>query len=160
MIQGFIGRKLGMTQVFDEKGIVHPVTVVEAGPCVVTQVKTVSSDGYEALQLGFGLSKRLNKPEQGQRRASGFMSRTLREVQAQDVSGYEVGQVLKADVFAAVGTSGQVYPAAAFVHWARAAGAHTVELNLEVTTLSNDFHVARQGPAGTLVPAWVEELLG
>jgi NAD-dependent deacetylase len=73
----------------------------------------------------------------------------------------EVAEALdKADVFAAVGTSGQVYPAAAFVHWARAAGAHTVELNLEVTTLSNDFHVARQGPAGTLVPAWVEELLG
>lgn len=101
MIQGFIGRKLGMTQVFDEKGIVYPVTVVEAGPCVVTQVKTVASDGYEAVQLGFGLSKRLNKPEQGQRRASGFMSRTLREVEARDVSAYEVGQVLKADVFAA-----------------------------------------------------------
>jgi large subunit ribosomal protein L3 len=100
MIQGLIGRKLGMTQVFDERGVVHPVTVVEAGPCVVNQVKTVDSDGYEALQLGFGLSKRLNKPEQGQRQASGFMSRDLREVRATDVSAYEVGQVLKADVFA------------------------------------------------------------
>lgn len=99
MIRGFIGRKLGMTQIFDEAGVVHPVTVVEAGPCVVTQVKTPETDGYSALQLGFGLSKRLNKPEQGHRNASGFMSRTLREVKADDVSEYTVGQVLKADVF-------------------------------------------------------------
>ena len=101
MIQGFIGRKLGMTQVFDENGVVHPVTVVEAGPCVVNQVKTVATDGYDAIQLGFGLSKRLNKPEQGQRAKSGFMSRTLREVKATDVSAYDVGQVLNADVFSA-----------------------------------------------------------
>ena len=80
MIQGLLGRKLGMTQVFDETGVVHPVTVVEAGPCVVTQVKTAEKDGYAAVQLGFGLDKRLNKPEQGHRRGSGFMSRTLREV--------------------------------------------------------------------------------
>jgi large subunit ribosomal protein L3 len=95
-----IGKKLGMTQVFDETGVVHPVTVVEAGPCVVTEVMTAERNGYEALQLGFGLSKRLNKPEQGQRRASGFMSRTLREVQADDAGSFEVGQVVKADVFA------------------------------------------------------------
>lgn len=101
MIQGFVGRKLGMTQVFDETGVVHPVTVVEAGPCVVTQIKTPDKDGYSALQLGFGLDKRLNKPEQGHRRPSGFMSRTLREVRADDVGQYSVGQVLKADVFAA-----------------------------------------------------------
>jgi large subunit ribosomal protein L3 len=89
-----------MTQVFDETGVVHPVTVVEAGPCVVTQVMTPERNGYGALQLGFGLSKRLNKPEQGQRRASGFMSRTLREVQADDPASFEVGQVINADVFA------------------------------------------------------------
>ncbi|HYO29815.1 MAG TPA: 50S ribosomal protein L3 [Thermomicrobiales bacterium] len=89
-----------MTQFFDETGVVHPVTVVEAGPCVVTEVMTAERNGYEALQLGFGLSKRLNKPEQGQRRASGFMSRTLREVQADDAGSFEVGQVVKADVFA------------------------------------------------------------
>ena len=65
----------------------------------MTQVKTPETDGYSALQLGFGLSKRLNKPEQGHRNASGFMSRTLREVKADDVSEYTVGQVLKADVF-------------------------------------------------------------
>lgn len=66
----------------------------------------------------------------------------------------------QAEVYAAVGTSGLVYPAAGFVHWARAGGARTYELNLERTVLSDDFHVARQGPAGQLVPAWVEELLG
>ena len=100
MIQGLLGRKLGMTQIFDETGVVHPVTVVEAGPCVVTQVKTPEKDGYGAVQLGFGLDKRLNRPEQGHRRASGFQSRTLREIRADDPSEFQVGQVLKADVFA------------------------------------------------------------
>jgi large subunit ribosomal protein L3 len=101
MIQGLLGRKLGMTQVFDETGVVHPVTVVEAGPCVVTQIKTAEKDGYGAVQLGFGLDKRLNQPERGHRQASGFMSRTLREVRSDDPSEFNVGQVLKADVFAA-----------------------------------------------------------
>ena len=100
MIQGLIGRKLGMTQVFDDRGVVHPVTVVEAGPCVVTQVKTDEKDGYAALQLGFGLDNRLNRPERGHRQASGFMSRHLREVKAENVTDYSVGQVLQADVFA------------------------------------------------------------
>jgi large subunit ribosomal protein L3 len=100
MIQGFLGRKLGMTQIFDETGEVHPVTVVEAGPCVVTQIRTPEKDGYSAVQLGFGLDKRLNKPEQGHRRASGFMSRTLREVKADDLGEFEVGQVINADTFA------------------------------------------------------------
>jgi large subunit ribosomal protein L3 len=99
MIEGIIGRKLGMTQVFDETGVVHPVTVVEAGPCVVTQIKTPETDGYGAVQLGFGLDKRLNKPEQGHRRASGFMSRTLREVNADDPATFSVGQVINCDVF-------------------------------------------------------------
>jgi large subunit ribosomal protein L3 len=100
MIQGLLGRKLGMTQIFDETGVVHPVTVVEAGPCVVTQVKMPDKDGYGAVQLGFGLDQRLNKPERGHRQASGFMSRTLREVRADDPAEFSVGQVLKADVFA------------------------------------------------------------
>lgn len=99
MIQGLVGRKLGMTQVFDETGVVHPVTVVEAGPCVVTQVKTSEKDGYSAIQLGFGLDKRLNKPAQGHRKASGFQSRTLREVKTDDPEAYSVGQVLNVDVF-------------------------------------------------------------
>jgi large subunit ribosomal protein L3 len=99
MIQGLIGRKLGMTQIFDESGVVHPVTVIECGPNVITQVKSADTDGYEAVQLGFGIDKRLTKPEQGHRKSSGYMSRTLREVKADDVSEYEVGQVLKADTF-------------------------------------------------------------
>jgi len=99
MIQGLIGRKLGMTQMFDESGVVHPVTVIECGPNVITQVKSTDTDGYEAVQLGFGIDKRLTKPEQGHRKSSGYMSRTLREVKADDVSEYEVGQVLKADTF-------------------------------------------------------------
>lgn len=99
MIQGLIGRKLGMTQIFDDSGVVHPVTVIELGPNVVTQVKSTDTDGYEAIQLGFGLDKRLTKPEQGHRKASGYMSRTLREVKADEVSEFEVGRVLKADTF-------------------------------------------------------------
>jgi large subunit ribosomal protein L3 len=99
MIQGLVGRKLGMTQVFDDTGEVHPVTIIECGPNVVTQIRTTEKDGYEAIQLGFGLDKRLNKPEQGHRRASGFMSRTLRELKADDVNEFKVGQVIKADTF-------------------------------------------------------------
>jgi len=99
MIQGMVGRKLGMTQVFDEKGVAVPVTVVECGPNVVTQIRTVETDGYEAVQLGFGISKRLNRPEQGHRKASGYMSNSLREVTASTLDGIEVGQVYKADTF-------------------------------------------------------------
>jgi large subunit ribosomal protein L3 len=101
MIQGLIGKKLGMTQIFDETGLAHPVTVLEVGPCVVTQVKTPEHDGYGAVQLGFGLDKRLNRPERGHRAASSFMSRTLREVKADDVTEFAVGQVITADAFAA-----------------------------------------------------------
>src|SRR5215218_4138415 len=101
MIQGMVGRKLGMTQVFDETGVVHPVTVIECGPNVVTQIRTSEKDGYEAIQLGFGIDKRLNKPEQGHRKASGFMSATLREVKADDVAEFSVGQQIKVDSFAA-----------------------------------------------------------
>jgi large subunit ribosomal protein L3 len=100
MIKGMVGRKLGMTQIFDESGVVHPVTVIECGPNVVTQIRTQEKDGYEAIQLGFGIDKRLNKPEQGHRKASGFMSETLREVRADDVSEFEVGQQIKVDSFA------------------------------------------------------------
>ncbi len=101
MIEGMIGKKLGMTQIFDETGVVHPVTVIECGPNVVTQIRTADKDGYEAIQLGFGIDKRLNKPEQGHRKASGFMSRTLREVKADNVAEFEVGQQIKADTFRA-----------------------------------------------------------
>jgi large subunit ribosomal protein L3 len=101
MIEGLWGKKLGMTQIFDESGGVIPVSVIELGPCVVTQVKTQERDGYEALQLGVGQKKRLTQPERGHRRKSGASSRWLREVRADDVEGYEPGQVLKCDEFEA-----------------------------------------------------------
>ena len=100
MIQGLIGKKLGMSQIFDDTGLAHPVTVLEVGPCVVTQVKTPEQDGYSAVQLGFGLDKRLNRPERGHRKGSGFMSRTLLEVGADDAAEFTVGQVITADAFA------------------------------------------------------------
>jgi large subunit ribosomal protein L3 len=100
MIQGLIGKKLGMSQIFDDTGLAHPVTVLEVGPCVVTQIKTPERDGYSAVQLGFGLDKRLNRPERGHRQGSGFMSRTLREVSASDTADMAVGQVFTADAFA------------------------------------------------------------
>jgi large subunit ribosomal protein L3 len=99
MIQGLIGKKLGMSQIFDDTGLAHPVTVLEVGPCVVTQIKTPERDGYSAVQLGFGLDKRLNRPERGHRQGSGFMSRTLREVSASDTADMAVGQVITADAF-------------------------------------------------------------
>jgi large subunit ribosomal protein L3 len=100
MIQGLIGKKLGMSQLFDDTGLARPVTVLEVGPCVVTQIKTPERDGYSAVQLGFGLDKRLNRPERGHRQGSGFMSRTLREVKASDTADMAVGQVITADAFA------------------------------------------------------------
>lgn len=100
MVQGLIGRKLGMTQIFDEQGLARPVTVIEAGPCVVTQVRSQDKDGYEAVQLGYGIAKKLNKPEQGHVKASGHLVKTLREVKAETYDDIEVGQVFKADTFA------------------------------------------------------------
>ena len=99
MIQAMVGKKLGMTQVFDDSGVVYPATVIECGPNVVTQIKTEDQDGYQAVQLGFGLDKRLNRPEQGHRKASGFQSRDLREVKADSYDDLEIGQVFKAHVF-------------------------------------------------------------
>lgn len=98
MIQGFLGKKVGMTQVFEEDGRVVPVTVIQAGPCIVTQVKTREKDGYEAVQLGFGETKRLNKPESGHLKGNGAC-RYLREVQADDASEFEVGQKIGVDIF-------------------------------------------------------------
>ncbi len=100
MVRGLIGRKLGMTQIFDEQGLARPVTVIEAGPCVVTQIRNEETDGYTAVQLGFGIAKKLNKPQAGHVRASGHQVKTLREFKADDYSGIEVGQVFKADTFA------------------------------------------------------------
>jgi large subunit ribosomal protein L3 len=104
MKKGIIGRKLGMTQIFDEKGNVIPVTVIEAGPCVVAQVKTVETDGYNALQLGFGevKSKHINKPEAGHFAKSKIENKKhLREFRLDSIESVKVGDEIKADVFAA-----------------------------------------------------------
>ncbi|NPV71773.1 MAG: 50S ribosomal protein L3 [Firmicutes bacterium] len=104
MRKGIIGRKLGMTQVFDDKGVLIPVTVVEAGPCVIVQKKTVESDGYQALQVGFGPAreKSLRKPVKGHfAKARVPLARRLRELRLDKVDGYEVGSEIKADIFSA-----------------------------------------------------------
>ena len=104
MKKGIIGRKLGMTQIFDEKGNVIPVTVIEAGPCVVAQVKTVETDGYNALQLGFGeiKSKHIKKPKAGHFAKSKIENKKhLREFRLDSIEGVKVGDEIKADVFAA-----------------------------------------------------------
>ena len=104
MQKGIIGKKLGMTQLFDENGKVVPVTVIEAGPCTVVQKKTVESDGYQAVQLGFGevSAKRVNKPAKGHfAKADVAPKKTLREFRLADISAMNVGDILEADVFAA-----------------------------------------------------------
>ena len=104
MQKGIIGKKLGMTQLFDENGKVVPVTVIEAGPCTVVQKKTEESDGYQAVQLGFGegSAKKVNKAAKGLfDKADVAPKRTLREFRLADISGVNVGDILKADVFAA-----------------------------------------------------------
>ncbi|MEW6309140.1 MAG: 50S ribosomal protein L3 [Bacillota bacterium] len=103
MTKGILGRKLGMTQVFDDKGRVVPVTVVEAGPCTVVQKKTVDSDGYSAIQVGFGdiQERKVTKPRQGHfARGKVKPARWLRELRLDDVTAYEVGQQLGAGLFA------------------------------------------------------------
>lgn len=87
-----------MTQIFDERGEIVPVTLVEAGPCYITQVKTEEKDGYKALQLGFGEAKRLNKPQHGHLKELPPL-RHLREVRVSDLQGYEVGQKFDASLF-------------------------------------------------------------
>ena len=103
MQKGIIGKKIGMTQIFDEAGKFIPVTVVEAGPCVVVQKKTSENDGYEAVQLGFGdiSPKGVNKPMQGHFKKNDVaFKRTLKEFRLDDTSAVNVGDILKADTFA------------------------------------------------------------
>ena len=104
MVKGIIGKKLGMTQIFDANGKVVPVTVVEAGPCPVVQKKTVEVDGYAAVQLGFAVQKqqRVTKPLKGHfAKADVAPQKVLKEFRFADTSAFEVGSVVKADVFAA-----------------------------------------------------------
>ncbi len=103
MKKGLIGKKTGMTQNFDETGKVIPVSVIEAGPCVVVQKKTVENDGYEAVQLGFGdaTAKSLKKPLTGHfKKADVALKKTLKEFRLEDISTLNVGDIVKADIFA------------------------------------------------------------
>jgi large subunit ribosomal protein L3 len=97
-MEAILGRKLGMTQVFTPRGEAKGVTVVEAGPCIVVQIKTKASDGYEAIQIGFGQRKRVNDPMRGHLKRLGQFQ-FLREVRVDDASTYEVGQKLGAELF-------------------------------------------------------------
>lgn len=126
MQKGIIGKKMGMTQIFDENGKVVPVTVVKAGPCTVVQKKTVESDGYVAVQLGYGdiSAKKVSKPAKGHfDKADVAPKRTLREFRLDDISAMNVGDILKADVFAVgdridvVGTSKGKGYAGAIKRW-------------------------------------------
>ena len=102
--KGILGRKLGMTQIWDDENRVVPVTVIEAGPCRVVQLKTPERDGYSAVQLAFGDTKpqRLSKPELGHlKKADAPPQRHLAELRVDDLAGFEVGQVIGADVFGA-----------------------------------------------------------
>ncbi|MBR1497513.1 MAG: 50S ribosomal protein L3 [Oscillospiraceae bacterium] len=104
MKKAIIGKKVGMTQIFDEAGRVVPVTVIEAGPCVVVQKKTVEKEGYSAVQLGYGdiAEKRLSKPEKGHLAKAGVpMKKYLKEFRLEDAEKMNVGDVVKADTFAA-----------------------------------------------------------
>ena len=103
-MKGIIGRKVGMTQIFDEKGNVIPVTVIETAGNVVTQIKTVETDGYNSIQLGYGevKAKHLNKPLEGHFKKAGVENKKhLREFRTEDVANYKVGDEIKADIFAA-----------------------------------------------------------
>lgn len=102
MKKAIIGKKIGMTQIFDERGKVIPVTVIEAGPCAVVQKKTVDNDGYNSLQFGFGDLKphKVNKPQKGHfAKADVAPKRTLREFRFDDINALNVGDIVKADAF-------------------------------------------------------------
>ena len=102
-MKGILGKKIGMTQIFTEHGEVIPVTVVEAGPVVVTQIKTTENDGYTAIQVGFqdAKEKSLNKPQKGHLAAANTLKKHLKEFRVDSVEEYTVGQEIKADLFAA-----------------------------------------------------------
>ena len=103
MKKGIVGKKLGMTQLFDANGNVVPVTVIEAGPCVISQKKTNENDGYEAVQIGYGDLKasKVNKPQKGHfQKGDVAPKKVLREFRFEDVSAMNVGDIIKADIFA------------------------------------------------------------
>ena len=103
MKKAIIGKKIGMTQIFDAEGKVIPVTVIEAGPCVVTQLKTEEKEGYNAVQMGFAdvKEKKLNKPQLGHlKKAGDAVKKYLKEFRFEDCTMFQVGDVIKADMFA------------------------------------------------------------
>lgn len=111
-MKALLGRKLGMTQLFDQDGSVARVTLIQAGPCVVTQVKTAEKDGYDAVQIGFEEAKHQAKPQEGHLKAAGANSRVMREIRVRDgrataaaereeISNMKVGDAIAADVFEA-----------------------------------------------------------
>lgn len=100
MIEGIIGRKLGMTQIFSDNGKAEAVTAIEAGPCLVTQVKTAAKEGYNAVQLGFGQAKRLKSPQKGHLKES-EQFRYLREFRVEDAEAIKVGERVDASLFKA-----------------------------------------------------------
>lgn len=103
MVHGMLGRKVGMMQVFTERGVVVPVTVISAGPCVVTQVRVRERDGYDAVQIGFEQvpARKLTKPEQGHLQGAGTLVRFLREFGADDPQEHKVGDIVNVELFAA-----------------------------------------------------------
>ena len=104
MKKAILGKKLGMTQLFNEDGIMIPVTVIEAGPCVVVQKKTIETDGYEAIQVGFDdkAERKMNKPMKGHfDKAKVAYKKNLKEFRLDDISSFNVGDVIKSDIFAA-----------------------------------------------------------
>lgn len=126
MKKGLIGRKVGMTQIFNEAGKVVPVTVVALGPCAVVQIKTMENDGYEAVQIGFEDKKlnRVTKPMKGHfDKADVAPKKVLKEFRLDDISAYNAGDIIKADIFAAgekvdvVGTSKGKGTAGAIKRW-------------------------------------------
>ena len=151
MKKAILGTKVGMTQLFLEDGRVVPVTVVEAGPCTVVQKKTVETDGYEAVQVGFGeltdtrAKKLKNKPELGHFKKAGVEpTRVLREFRLDDAQNYEVGQLINVDVFAkgdsvdVVGTSKGHGYTGAILRWNQHTGpmAHGSKYHRGVGSLS------------------------
>ncbi|MDA8189823.1 MAG: 50S ribosomal protein L3 [Dehalococcoidales bacterium] len=97
-MEGILGRKVGMTRIFDDTGTIVPVTVIEAGPCYITQVKKSETDGYSAVQIGFGTAKRLTEPKKGHLKKLPPL-KYLREVRATDMSSVKVGQKIDASLF-------------------------------------------------------------
>jgi large subunit ribosomal protein L3 len=102
VVDTILGRKIGMTQVFNDRGEIVPVSVIEAGPCIVTQLKSVETDGYVAIQVGFGeiRSRLVNKPKEGHFKKAGVEpTRVLREIRTDDTSEFTLGSAIKCDIF-------------------------------------------------------------